>query len=528
MQRSVLFFLLIAFICTYCTQERNAEALGERLVLPDLDYNLSLKPFYYGVASGDPLSDRVVIWTKVIPEYQMDSLEVTWEMATDDAFHSIVKTGEVQADAASGYTVKVDVDGLLPNATYFYRFNALDSTSVAGRTKTAPAGDHAEVRFAVVSCNNYEGGYFNGFARIAERNNLDAVIHLGDYIYEYGGDTTIARFHKPPHEIVSLEDYRTRYAQYRLDKDLMHAHQQHPFITIWDDHEIANNSYKEGAQNHQPDEEGNYEARKQVARQAYFEWMPIREQVGGQLYRSFSFGNLASLIMLDERLEGRSAPAESIHDPAYESDERDMLGEEQFNWLSTQLKDTSMRWKVIGNQVIFSDLDISGAFPERARNLDAWDGYPAAKQRIAGFMADNNIENVVILTGDTHSSWAFEVAPEPTAPGNYNMNTGEGAIAVEFGTPSISSSNYDERMPVDSARMIAGKYMDVAFNPHLKYVDLIEHGYLLLTLDTKKAVAEWYYVGDISQPGPEEELAKALKVEEGTHHIINMEDEMDL
>jgi alkaline phosphatase D len=399
---------------------------------------------------------------------------------------------------------------------------------MVGRTKTAPAGDPTEVRFAVVSCNNYQGGFFTAFARIAERDSLDAVVHLGDYIYEYGGDTTIARFHKPTHEIVTLEDYRIRYAQYRLDKDLVHAHQQHPFITIWDDHEIANNSYKEGAQNHQPDEEGNYEARKQAARQAYFEWMPVREQAGGQLYRSFSFGDLASLIMLDERLEGRSAPAESIDDPAYQSEERDMLGEEQFNWLSSQLKDTSTQWKVIGNQVIFSDLDISGAFPERARNLDAWDGYPAAKQRVVDVISSNNLEDVIFLTGDTHTSWAFEVAPEPTVAGNYDMNTGEGAIAIEFGTPSISSSNYDERMPLDSARMIAGKYMDVAFNPHLKYVDLTGHGYLLLTLDTEKAVAEWYYVGDISRPGTEEELAKALKVEEGTHHIINREDEVDL
>src|SRR5690606_21883948 len=171
---------------------------------------------------------------------------------------------------------------------------------------------------------------------------------------------------------------------------------------------------------------------------------------------------------------------------------------------------------------------ISGAFPERARNLDAWDGYPVAKQRVEDVISNNNLENVIFLTGDTHTSWAFEVVPEPTAPGKYNIDTGEGAIAIEFGTPSISSSNYDERMPVDSARMIAAKYMDAAFNPHLKYVDLTEHGYLLLTLDQDNAVAEWYYVGDVSRPGTEEELAKALKVEEGTHHLINREDEVDL
>ncbi|MBX2961178.1 MAG: alkaline phosphatase D family protein [Cyclobacteriaceae bacterium] len=270
----------------------------------------TLKPFYHGVASGDPLHDRVIIWTRVTPEDSLPTIDVDWEVSTDQNFTSIKTKGKVTTSPARDYTVKVDVTGLSSDQTYYYRFKALGTTSMAGRTKTSPIDMKDSLKFAVVSCSNWEFGYFNAYARIAEKE-LDAVLHLGDYIYEYGtgkyGDTTIGRINMPLHEIISLQDYRTRHSQYRLDEGLRQVSLMHPFIAIWDDHEVANDTYAEGAQNHQP-EEGDFNERKQAAKQAYYEWIPIRE--GEKHYRTFSYGKLADIIMLDERLAGRTKQAE--------------------------------------------------------------------------------------------------------------------------------------------------------------------------------------------------------------------------
>ncbi|MCZ8217716.1 MAG: alkaline phosphatase D family protein, partial [Cyclobacteriaceae bacterium] len=309
-------FLILSLLIAGCTQTEKSKKLTEAIT-PFVE--ASQKPFYHGVASGDPLYDRVIIWTRVTPEDSLEQVLVKWEIAEDPAFASVYKTDSVTTTPARDYTVKVDVDGLKPGRFYYYRFKALGTTSMTGRTKTA-AVQTDSVALAVVSCSNWEFGYFNAYQKIAERE-LDAVVHLGDYIYEYPvggyGDTTIGRKHLPVHEIVTLQDYRTRYSQYHLDKGLQNARQQHPFITIWDDHEVANNVFKEGAQNHQ-DNEGEFAARKAAATQAYYEWLPIRE--GKSHYRSFSFGNIADLIMLDERLEGRTKPVDSLSDPTYKSE----------------------------------------------------------------------------------------------------------------------------------------------------------------------------------------------------------------
>lgn len=487
-----------------------------------LNYDESLRPFYYGVASGDPASDKVVIWSKVVPDQKAQSVEVAWEVSTDSLFTDIVKSGIYDTDSSSHHTVKLRVDGLQPDQYYFYRFRAMGEESITGRTKTTPAGDTDELRFAVVSCNNYEGGYFVAFDKIAERDDLDAVLHLGDYIYEYGpgvyGDSSNGRFHEPPHEIINLTDYRTRYAQYRLDKNLMRMHQMHPVIAIWDDHEIANNAYSSGAQNHQAEEEGPYDQRRSAAVTAYFEWMPLDNYPNQQLYRSFQFGDMAELMMLDERLAGRDQPVDSLSDPNYASEERSLLGEEQFNWLAGRLTSTDAKWKIIGNQVIFSDL-YTGIVYGVDRNLDAWDGYPASKQQVANAIRDNNVENVIILSGDTHTSWAFETALNPTEPGQYNPQTAEGAFAVEFGTPSVSSGNIDESIPTDSASRIAERLKMPKYNPHLKYVDLSEHGYLILTLREDEANAEWFFIEDIQKPQSNEYLAKAYRVSAGKNKL---------
>ncbi len=469
-------------------------------------YDSSLKPFYHGVASGDPLHDRVIIWTRITPEDSLPSVKVQWQVSDDIDFLSILASDTLAASPARDYTVKVDVTGLQSDKFYYYRFTALGKTSVTGRTKTTPVTAKDSLKFAVVSCSNWEFGYFNAYSCIAEKN-LDAVLHLGDYIYEYApgkyGDTTIGRFNLPKHEIVSLQDYRTRHAQYRLDHGLRTVSQTHPFITIWDDHEFANNVYKQGAQNHQPETEGDFGKRKAAARQAYYEWLPIRE--GEKLFRSFSYGNLARLIMLDERIEGRQEPP-AIQDSA--NVERTMLGAEQLAWFENQLN-ASSTWKIVGNQVIFSDILLSAVFPKMPRNLDSWDGYQAEKKKIKEYILQNKINDVIFLTGDTHASWAIEVATDVSK--NYNP------FAVEFGTTSVSSANDNEYHPTDTVLMMEKALLKA--NPHIKYINDRDHGYMLLTLYPQKAKAEWYYVETLREKNTQEHLGKKIEVDKGSYKL---------
>lgn len=499
------FLLLLPAIFSFSCQQAG-ETKFEEPVAPL--YDSSLKPFYHGVASGDPLPDRVIIWTRVTPETAVPTLQVRWEIAEDSSFASVYKSDTLSTTPARDYTVKVDVDALKPDHVYYYRFSAFGNNSITGRTKTAPVDAKDSLKFAVVSCANWEWGYFNAYDRIADRPVLDAVLHLGDYIYEYGtgryGDTTIGRINIPSHEIVSLHDYRTRYSQYRLDKGLRRVHQNHPFITIWDDHEIANNSYTAGAQNHQPNE-GDYEARKAAAKQVYYEWLPIRE--GSELYRSFSFGQLADLVMLDERLAGRTKPVDSLSDPRYNSEERAMLGPDQLSWLESNLEKSKSTWRIIGNQVIVSEIDQSAAYPKVPRNLDSWDGYPAERKKLIEFITSHNIKDVIFLTGDTHASWAIEATTK----------TSRGPFGVEFGTTSISSANDDEYHSPDTVKLMENVIMKT--NPHVKYFNDRDHGYLLLTLYPDKVKSEWYYVETLRKPESKEFLGKKFEIGRGSTQL---------
>ena len=507
----IALFIAATFSCT------SPEAPGsDQPALPDDGtskyYQAEQKPFYHGVASGDPLADRVIIWTRVTPETTAE-VAVKWEIATDQTMQNKVQSGNATTGPDRDFTVKVDVEGLQPATHYYFQFEALGAKSTVGRTKTAPAENGPDsLQFAVVSCSNFEAGYFNAFARIAALPDIDAVLHLGDYIYEYEpgryGDTTLGRFHLPPAEIVALSDYRTRYSQYRLDPDFQLVHQLHPFITIWDDHEIANNSHQTGAENHQPDEEGDYQVRKAAARQAYYEWLPVRDS-DQKLYRTISYGAMADLIMLDERLAGRSLQADSITQADYAAPDRSMLGKEQLDWFETQLKNSTARWKIIGNQVIFSDLDMSASRPNSPRNLDAWDGYPAEKQYIKEVIANNDIQNVVFVTGDTHMSWAYEVCTSIEA---YKADPGA-SVAVEFGTTSITSSNLDERVDAETVRAAEQSLQQA--NPHLKFTNMSDHGYLLLKLREGAATAEWRYVETISEKNDAERTGKIITLQSG-------------
>ena len=472
--------------------------------------NPDLAPFYHGVASGDPDQHSVIIWTRLTPSVGTGSFKVRWEMSENENFGPGTKHGEITTDRDKDFTCKVLVGDLQPGTYYYYRFTFDHVHSAVGRTKTASL-DASQLRFAVASCSNYEWGYFNAYRAMADELSLDAILHLGDYIYEYGigryGDTTIGRLNIPPHEIISLQDYRDRYALYRLDPDLQAAHQFHPFITIWDDHEITNNAYKDGAENHQEDE-GSYANRKATAKRVYGEWMPIRDESAH--YRKISYGGLVDLLMLDERLAGRSQQADSIEDPRYLDEQQTMLGKKQLHWLEEQLQSSEAIWKLIGNQVIFSRVNN----PSGWRNLDAWDGYPVEQSKVANIIQANGIENVVFLTGDTHASWAFEVSHNPLE--DYEVN---GGLAIEFGTTSINSANSDERNHIDSVRILESKLLDPNLNPHLKFNNMRDHGYLALNITGEGLQADFIYVNTVKERSSRTFVGRSFGLKAGSCNL---------
>ncbi|MEZ5560069.1 MAG: alkaline phosphatase D family protein [Pseudomonadales bacterium] len=480
--------------------------------------------FQHGIASGDPLGDRVILWTRVsaAPGAQVP---VRWLIASDPDLRRVVDQGVVTALPARDHTVKVDALGLEPGRTYYYRFEASGEISPIGRTRTLPERTVSRLRFAVVSCSNLPFGFFNVYARVAERADLDAVLHLGDYLYEYapgdyGNGAEFDRVHFPPREIVSLDDYRARHAQYKRDPDLQEAHRQHPWICIWDDHESANNSWRDGAENHNPElGEGDWATRKAAAVQAYHEWLPIREQpsAGGPfIYRSFRFGALADLILLDTRLHGRTRQLADRHDAAGLADPaRTILGPDQQAWLAEQLRRSSREgsgWRLLGQQLMFGQLvDDEGVL----LNTDQWDGYPASRDTVLDQLAAERIDDLVVLTGDIHSAWALDIARDPLGAG-YDPATGRGSLAVELVTTSVTSPG-----PWGDAATAAQREVAIVRDrPHMHYVNLREHGYLLLDVDGERLRGEFWFVDDIRSRIPGEHLGAAYVTERGANHLV--------
>lgn len=452
-------------------------------------------PFYHGVASGDPLPNAVVIWTRITPNVHETS-KVEWQVSLTNTFEGNVKKGIAETNAERDYTVKIDVKNLRPSTYYFYRFKYKNKYSVVGRTKTAPTGPVHQLRLAFASCSNYAWGYFNAY-RLMANDTLDAVIHLGDYIYEHEQNTyqqhAISRRHIPNKEIISLSDYRTRYAQYRLDDDLQKVHAAHPFITIWDDHELANNAYDNGAQNHQPNE-GDWNTRLAAAKKAYYEWMPVREN-NDHLYRSFQFGDLLNLCMLDTRVEGRSVQQHEVDLMADSS--RKIMDETQFKWLVNEMGKNTL-WKIIGNQVLLGSMKVF--FSKKPEiYTDGWEGYPYQREKLLQALLP--VKNVVILTGDFHSSFALR---------NGYL---EKQVAHEFVVPSITSANYDEDWGKDSAMVYKSWYMQQ--NPNLDYVNLVDHGYVTITITRSHLKASFIFVDNVIQ--------KAFKKRPQTDFTINLQ-----
>lgn len=509
---SFLFLILLLFSCKNQQKQIPTEPLIENTTQLQ---NPEDAPFFHGVASGDPFQNSIVLWTRVTPAVKTRSVPVKWEISSDPAFKTIVDSGKQATNPEKDYTLKIIADHLEPNRKYYYRFNALNKYSPIGTCKTLPVDDE-KITLAIVSCSNIEFGYFNAYAAICEED-VNAVIHLGDYFYEYGpdtyGDTSFHRKNIPPHEIISLQDYRDRYSQYRLDSDLKELHKQAAFINIWDDHEITNNAYMTGAQNHQ-DDEGDYLTRKDMAKQAFYEWLPIRE--GSEHYRKFRFGNTMELFMLDERLAGRTMQADSLSDPRRYSNEQKLLGDIQMDWLTAGLKASSATWKVIGNQVMFSYTD--WGYDGFSQNMDAWDGYPNDQKILTESLHKNDIDNLLFVTGDTHTAWAFEATSDPFD--SYNQSTGEGAIGIEFGVTSVSSANANERRSDEQVLAHEAKIVNTDINPHLKYVNMRDHGYLLLTLNHEKVQAAYKVVSTLKEKDASVKTDKTFIVNTGTTKLI--------
>lgn len=499
-------------------------------------YKEELAPFYHGVASGDPLPDGIILWTRVTqqPKARMDSIPVNWWIATDSALQSVVASGTTVATRERDFTVKVDARGLQPGQTYYYAFQSLDRMSQVGRTKTAPDQQVDRLKFAVVTCANYEWGYFSGYRKVAERSDLDALIHVGDYLYEYPDNDSYSsakirdeRVLFPKRETVKLGNYRQRYATYHLDPNLQRAHRQHPFIVIWDDHEFANNAWKGGAENHQRDKEGSWRERKKAAKQAYFEWMPIRPR-DGKISRTLRYGPLMDLFMIDARVEGRDKQIDDVENPRLYDSERTMLGEKQKAWLKDELENSTATWKVVGNQVIFSEFNIGFADPIipapilESQFLDIWDGYPAERRQLMKFIERKDISNTVFLSGDIHASFAFEVATPNDRP--YKAKTGEGAVAVEFVTPSLSAANFDEEigdLVSDEIESRINKRDDDGNNPnpHMKFADLDRHGYMLLSVTPETVQGDFYYLKSVLKSKTTESWGGGYVSQAGTHRL---------
>ncbi|MER6234084.1 alkaline phosphatase D family protein [Streptomyces sp. NPDC001616] len=505
--------------------------------------------FLHGVASGDPLPDGILLWTRVTPAPDAvpgsglgADTPVVWEIAEDKAFSRIAARGTTVARAGSDHTVKADVRGLRPATAYFFRFSvggggAEDGQGVlspVGRTRTAPAAGASVpgIRFGVVSCANWEAGWFSPYRHLAARADLDAVLHLGDYIYEYASGSyptqdTVVRPHTPLHEIVSLADYRLRHATYKTDTDLQALHAAHPVIAIWDDHEFANDAWSGGAENHTPGAEGPWTARMAAAKQAYFEWMPVRASTEGTVYRRLRFGDLAELHLLDLR-SFRSEQA-SVGNGAVDDPERSITGRAQLDWLKAGLTASDARWKLVGTSVMISPVAF-GALPAHllaplaellglpaeglAVNVDQWDGYTDDRKELISHLRDGAVTDTVFLTGDIHMAWANDV---PVKAATYPLSA---SAATEFVVTSVTSDNLDDilRVAPQTVSVVAAAAVKAA-NRHVKWVDLDSHGYGVLDVTAERSQMDYYAVSDKTDKGAASSWVRSYRTLSGTQRV---------
>ncbi|MBL4677363.1 MAG: alkaline phosphatase D family protein [Mucilaginibacter sp.] len=512
--------------------------------------------FNEGVASFDPETNKVILWTRYTPANQETGQpEILLDVATDKDFKSVNVSQAVKVDSNSDNTVYVDVSNLTSNTKYYYRFRSkvTGAVSVTGETKTLPAaGQTSEIKMAVISCANFQAGLFNVYGAVAE-SDADFVVHLGDYIYEYqpGGygtnssTATLNREHKPAGEIIKLDDYRQRYRQYRSDEQLQKAHQLKPFICVWDDHEVANDAYKDGAENHQPNE-GDYNTRKMSAIQVWHEYLPARVTDNAKIYRNFEIAGLVNLIMLDTRIIGRDKQLKyadylgagglntNAFLAAWQNPQRSILGQEQKSWLSNKLSTSTTKWQILGNQVLMAKMympaellltvaqisdgstdpaliaqfnkqitelvviktkllqnDPTLTAAEKARvntvlpyNLDAWDGYPAEREAV---LAAANGKKLISIAGDTHNAWHSDLT-----------DVSGRRAGAEFATSSVSSPGFEAIFGANPATVIGFEQAIALLINDLHYLDASRRGYVMASFTASDAKSEWRYVGSLT------------------------------
>ncbi|UTF58668.1 alkaline phosphatase [Gilvimarinus sp. DA14] len=539
----------------------------------DDDDSLGFGSFDHGVASGDPLADSVILWTRVTPsDSAAETVRLSWEVADNAEFNNVLAEGSGEAHISRDFTVKVDVRGLSPDTQYYYRFRTAAAVSTVGKTRTLPDLTSEHLTLAVVSCSNYPAGYFHVYAELAKRD-LDLVLHLGDYIYEYGAGgyaseqaAAMGRESVPAGELFTLDDYRARYAQYRSDADLQAVHASAPFLVVWDDHEIANDTYDGGAENHN-EGEGDFNERKLAAMRAYFEWLPIRPDgamssdelaMPSSIYRQFEWGDLVNLLMLDTRNEARAKPLvitdyfdatsgafdfeglfADINDPS-----RQLLGSAQLDWLRSAMASSSATWQLLGQQVLmgqmylpfaiatqqlaipdYAELGALAQLAARAQagdptladeeltylqanqdrltpevvallqapavpyNLDAWDGYGAAREAVYQIARETNAK-LVVLAGDTHNAWASELSD---AAGN--------TVGVELATSSVSSPGLEEYLAIPAPAYAQTEAGIVDLVAGLKYLNAGDRGFLLLDITRERVEAQWEFVSSVKAAG---------------------------
>ncbi|MGW6644202.1 alkaline phosphatase D family protein [Streptomyces iakyrus] len=497
--------------------------------------------FLHGVASGDPLPDGVLLWTRVTPVPEAipgsgtgPDTEVSWTVAEDKAFTTVVAKGSTTATAASDHTVKADIRGLRPGTDYWFRFSAGGTDSPIARTRTAPAHDAAVtgLRFGVVSCANWEAGYFSPYRHLAARGDLDAWLHLGDYIYEYGTGEygtrgRVVRPHAPAHEIVTLADYRARHARYKTDPDLQALHATAPVVAIWDDHEFANDAFAGGAENHTEGAEGTWSARQAAAKQAYFEWMPVRPAIAGTTYRRLRFGKLADLSLLD--LRSFRSQQVKVGNGEVDDPDRTLTGRAQLDWLKTGLKSSDTTWRLVGNSVMISPFAIGSlsadllkplakllGLPQEglALNTDQWDGYTDDRREILAHLRANAIRNTVFLTGDIHMAWANDV---PVDAGTYPLSP---SAATEFVVTSVTSDNLDDivKVPEGTVSAVAAPVIRAA-NRHVHWVDTDRHGFGVLDITAERAQMDFYVISDRAKRDATAKWSRSYRTRSGTQKV---------
>ena len=460
-------------------------------------------PFTLGVASGEPAPHGFLLWTRLARDplngggMPNEPINVQWQVATDEAFSNVVKQGTFTAKPAFAHSVHVAVSNLPSNRWFFYRFRAQGFISRTGRTRTMPGlgSSPRDMQFAFVSCQDYQAGYYHAYDNLAQED-LDLVVHLGDYTYEYGPEqATSARLHSSD-EVITLSDYRNRHAQYKTDLDLQEAHAAFPFVVTFDDHEVENNYADEI-----PEEGSNtpsrdaFLRRRAAAYRAYYEHMPLGTSSlpkgpDMRLYRRSQFGNLARFVVLDTRQYRTDQPCgDGIKDrcPEALAPSQTMTGPAQETWVKSELDNSKALWNLIGQQTMLAEYDFQ-AGPGELFNMDQWDGYVAARNRLLGFLLQRRPSNPVVLTGDIHSSWVHDLKsdfdnPSSTTVGTEFVGT---SITSDFPPPFIA--------PIEAAR---------PDNPHTKFFDGTFRGYVVCDLNRTRMKVDFRIVGDVKEPAPQ-------------------------